>query len=526
MSSRRNTSATQPQRSGGVPAYRALYERLRTGILTGQLQPGSRLPPSRSLALDYGLSRTTVLAAFEQLESEGYISGRPGSGTYVSETLPDIAPMMSGRSGSVATAQPGTGSSNALSKRGQMLVSAPRMPLPSLTRRSPLATAFQIGLPPLDCFPHREWQRISTALLREAGTDLMTYGHPAGLRALREEIAKQVGLTRGIHCLADQVIVTSGSQQALEFCARVLLDPGTPAWIEDPSYLGMRAAVVGSGARAVPVPVDDQGIDVAAGISREANARAAFVTPSHQFPLGVTMSLERRLALIKWAVSADAWIVEDDYDCEFRYQGQPLAALRTIDAHDRVVYIGTFSKTMFPALRLGYIVAPRPLIDGFIGAHLNTDIHSHLGDQSAVAEFLAEGGYARHVRRIRTVCRQRQRMVAERMRTAGQGYLRVEVPAGGLHLVGWLPNDVDDALVADRAGRAGVHVWPLSLHTVDVDLAPALLLGFAAVSDDDAHRAVQILVRVIEESRGTRDTPVEGALLKGAPGTSAREAAP
>jgi len=385
----------------GVPAYKAHYEQLRTSILSGQLGAGTRLPPSRELAAETGLSRNTVLAAFEQLQSESYITGRQGSGTYVARVLPEEMLEVQGSAPSSPAAS--TGTTAKLSARGERLARTQRVPLPSVLGRKPRGTAFLIGLPALDAFPFETWKKLYTARFDRSAPQLMRYDDAAGYRPLRESIASYISTARGIHCTADQVIVMTGSQQALEFCARILLDPGEAAWLEDPGYLGARAALTAASARIVPVPVDELGLDVAAGINLEPSTRLAVVTPSHQFPLGHTMSLERRLALIDWAAHNDAWIVEDDYDAEFRYVGKPHAALMAIDAHQRVIYVGTFSKSLFPGLRLGYVIAPPDLVDGFVAAHLSTDMHAHLIDQAVVADFIDQGHFARHLRRVRVL---------------------------------------------------------------------------------------------------------------------------
>jgi GntR family transcriptional regulator / MocR family aminotransferase len=484
--------------TGGAspPAYRQLYEQIREAILSGQLEAGTRLPASRHLAAESGVSRNTVLAAFEQLHAEGYLVGRPGSGTYVANVLPDqmVSPRVPAdrRPGSA----PGT---SRLSKRGRRLVAAPRMPLPSLTGTSPAATAFQIGLPAVDEFPIEVWKRLYATRLRDSVRQLMPYGDATGYRPLREAIAAYVATSRGIRCTADQVVVMSGSQQALELSARLLLDPGDAAWLEDPGYLGARAALISAGARIAPVPVDDNGIDVEVGIEREPDARLVIVTPSHQFPLGVTMSLERRLALIEWANRSGAWVVEDDYDSEFRYQGRPLAALQAIDQYQRVIYVGTFSKLMFPGLRLGYLIAPLELVDAFLAAHLSVDMHAHLLDQAVTSDFMNTRHFEQHLRRMRVLYGERQRVLYQE--AAGMGSaLRLEGSDGGLHLVGWISERLCDRRVAQEAAKAGIHVWPLSLHCFEARLPPALLLGYAGAKAADLREGIATLASILSQA--------------------------
>ncbi|TCK22098.1 PLP-dependent aminotransferase family protein [Pseudonocardia endophytica] len=495
MISARNTSGGDDLPGpSGVPAYKALYEQLRTSILTGQLAAGARLPPTRHLATETGLSRNTVLAAFEQLRAEGYIAGRQGSGTYVAHVLPEQ--LLTTGPGTPATTASSASPAARLSARGERLIRARRLPLPSVLGRAPHGTAFLVGLPALDAFPFETWTKLYTTRIRRSGPQLMRYDDAAGYRPLREAIATYISTARGIRCTADQVIVTTGSQQALEFCARILLDPGDPAWLEDPGYLGTRAALTSAGARIVPVPVDENGLDVTAGIHLEPDARLAAITPSHQFPLGHTMSLERRLALIDWASSKDAWIVEDDYDAEFRYVSKPHAALAAIDNRQRVIYVGTFSKVLFPSLRLGYVVAPPDLVDGFVAAHLSTDMHAHLIDQAVVADFIDHGHLARHLRRMRVLHHERQHELVGLTEPIA-GSLDMTPSDGGLHLVGRLADDRDDRAVARNAVRRGVHVWPLSTHYLGPDPRSALLLGYAGTTSDDMRRGIDVLADIL-----------------------------
>lgn len=492
MTSTRNTQSSDGSKSPRttVPAYRALYEQLRSSILRGQLQAGSKLPPSRVLATQNGLSRNTVLAAFEQLEAEGYIIGRQGSGTYVAKVLPER--FLETTSAALSAASRTSNTASALSARGEQLARARRMPIPSVLGHRPRGTAFLIGLPALDAFPLKTWSRLYSARLNNSGSSLMRYDDAAGYRPLREAIAAYIGVARGIHCSAEQVIVTTGSQQALEFCARILLDPGDAAWLEDPGYLGARSALISAGARIVPVPVDQSGIDVVAGIELEPAARLAIVTPSHQFPLGHTMSLDRRLALIDWAATGSAWIIEDDYDAEFRYVGKPQAALKAIDQHDRVVYVGTFSKALFPSLRLGYVIAPSNVVDGFKAAHLSSDMHAHLIDQAVVTDFIEQGHFAQHLRRMRVLHHERQHKLIEYAERISDRM--VLTPSdGGLHLLGRLTGQKDDAEIANRALQRGIHVWPLSIHSYRTDQPPALLLGYAGTKERDSRTGIEIL---------------------------------
>ena len=347
--------------SSGAPYYRQLYDGVRRAILSGLLPAGTRLPSTRTLAAELGISRTTVVTAFEQLLAEGYLEGKVGSGTFVARYLPDD--LLSVAFKADRESRPAR-SGRGLSGRGAVLAATPTTAVRD--RGSP--RAFRPGVPALDEFPDAAWRRVSTKVWRKPSGGLLGYGDPAGYRPLREAIARYLGASRAVRCVPEQVIVVSGSQQALDLAARVLLDPGDTVWVEDPGYMGARGTLSGAGARLVPVPVDGEGLGVAVGVARELDARLACVTPSHQYPLGVTMSLSRRLELLGWANRSGAWVVEDDYDSEYRYTGCPLEALQGLDSEGRVLYIGTFSKVLFPALRLGYLVVPSDLIDAFVSA--------------------------------------------------------------------------------------------------------------------------------------------------------------
>jgi len=308
----------------------------------------------------------------------------------------------------------------------------------------------------------------------------LDYLDPAGYRPLREAIAAYLGMARGVHCTAEQVIVVSGSQQGIGLSAQVLLDPGDAVWVEEPGYFGAKGALLGAGARLVPVPVDPEGMDLVAGKARCPTARLACVTPSHQFPLGMTMSLPRRLALLAWARETGAWILEDDYDSEYRYVGKPLTALQGLDRAGRVIYVGTFSKVLFPALRLGYVVVPRDLVEAFLATRLFLDMHPPWLEQVVLAEFMAAGHFARHIRRMRTLYAERQAALVEAARQLS-GALDVRPAGAGMHLLGWLPAGSDDQAIAQLAARHQVSTRPLSRFFLEPLAQRALLLGYAAV---------------------------------------------
>ena len=487
-------------RSSRAPLHRQLYDGLREGILAGRFPAGARLPSTRGLAAELDVSRNTVTSAFSQLLVEGYLEGRVGSGTYVAGDLPDE--MLKARRGARnagSDEESVTSVGRRLSRRGELLASTRTVTVRDVGR----PRAFRPCVPALEEFPHGEWRAIVARRWRRPPVGVLGYGDPAGYRPLREAIAGYLGAARAVRCSPEQVVVVSGSQQALDLAARVLLDPGDAVWVEDPGYAGARAALAGAGASLVPVPVDGDGLDVSAGTEREAGARLAYVTPSHQYPLGPTMGFSRRLELLRWASRAGAWIVEDDYDGEYRYSGRPLEALQGLDAEGRVIYIGTFSKVLFPALRLGYVVVPPDLVDAFVAARELSDRHSPVIEQAVLADFIAEGHFARHVRRMRTLYAARQAALVEAAREELDGLLETGPAEAGMHLVGFLPEGTDDREVSRRAAYYGVEVSPISAYAIkgapypENPCRPGLLLGYAALTEAEILRGVRGLAAAL-----------------------------
>ena len=361
--------------------------------------------------------------------------------------------------------------------------------------------AFRIGTPGVDLFPISLWQRLITRRLRFATAAQLDYGDPAGLRALREAIAGHVQMARGTQCSADQVVVIAGAQQGLDLICRLLLDPGERAWMEEPGYPGARSALLGAGARIVPVRVDAEGLDVDAGARRAGDARLVYLTPSHQYPLGVPMSLRRRLALLRWAGTARAWVVEDDYDSEFRYGTRAVPCLHGLDAEGRVIYIGSFSKTLFPALRLGFLIVPAGLQERLVAGRRAADQHPPALDQAALADFILEGHFARHLRRMRTAYRERLDALAAAVERFCGGVLRLRPVRTGLHAVADLAG-ADAVKVSSEAARRGLEVTPLSAYYAQrARAANGLVLGFAAVRPDVLSRGAERLAAAIEAAR-------------------------
>ena len=474
----------------GAPLYRQLYDQLRDLILSGRLPPGTRLPATRALAGELGLARNTVSAAYEQLLAEGYLLGRQGAGTFVSSELPDSPP---DRQAGLAPAssQPAPG----LSRRGQVLAGIER---PAARLPRPLTP----GTPALEMFPFEVWNRLMARCWRAPKTELLIAGEPGGYRPLRRAIADYLRTVRAVRCEAEQVIIVNGAQQGINLAAQVLLDPGDAAWLEEPGYAGLRGALTSAGVRVVHVPVDDDGLDVEAGRRLEPNARIACVAPSHQHPLGVVMSLPRRLQLIEWAGQQDAWILEDDYDSEYRYAGRPLAALQGLDRSDRVIYVGSFSKVLFPSLRLGYLVVPPALVDGFRRARQVLDDHASLLAQPALAQFIEDGHFAAHIRRTRRLYAARQQsLLAAAERHLGD-LLSLAPDEAGMHLIAGLgpglAPGLDDRAVARLAlERARVTVLPLSAFYAGPVARQGLVMGYAGYDEAAIDDAVAGLAKAL-----------------------------
>ncbi|MDJ0949795.1 MAG: PLP-dependent aminotransferase family protein [Alphaproteobacteria bacterium] len=469
--------------AGPVPLYRQLYFALREAILAGRLRAGTRLPASRVLAADLGLSRNTVTAAFEQLLAEGYIEARVGAGSFVSRTLPEE--LLTAR-GVQQDEGSRTGGRAALSARGSTLLDmrpdGPPQPRP-----------FALGVPELAAFPFEVWARLLSRRWRAPPRQLLVAADPAGYRPLREAIASYLGGARAASCTADQILVVAGAKQALDLAARVLLDPGDAVWVEEPGYAGTRGVLKALGARLVPVPVDGEGLDVAAGAAAAPDARLVCIAPSHQFPSGATMSLARRLALLDWAQTSGAMILEDDFDSEYRYAGRPLAALQGLDRNGRVIYVGTLSRVMFPALRLAYMVVPGDLIDAFLRVRALLDTHPSTVAQAALADFIAEGHLAAHVRRMRALYAERQAALVSALRDRLVDRLSVAPDEAGMHLVAGLPDDEDDVDLTRRASAHGVETQALSAFYLGRPTRRALLLGYAGVPVPEIDRAVDRL---------------------------------
>lgn len=482
--------------------HRQLYEELRRAILSGRLAPGSRLPASREFANVSHISRNTVLSAYSQLLAEGYIESRAGSGTFVARAIPETMVPESPSSGGPDGAAPAP-SSRSLSARGRRIADAPILRHPLRT----VANAFRPGLPALDHFPMDIWRRLSDRRMRRASVRLLTYDDPQGYLPLREAIAAHLSAGRGARCGPEHIVVVNGSQHGVDLAARVLLDRGDQVWFEDPGYFAARAAFQAHAAVPVPVPVDGDGMVVSAGVERAPHARLAYCTPSHQNPLGVTMTLGRRVALTQWAERAGAWILEDDNASEYRYRGRPLAALQGIDPSGRVIYVGTFSKVMFSSLRIGYVVAPADLVPAFVAARVLTDRQSPGLSQAVLADFMNEGHFARHVRRMRMLYADRLAALLKAVRDHAADVLSVDEGEGGMSRVAWLPQGVDDVEAGAEVARAGIQCLPLSEYAMQPRERGGLILGFTGIDEAEIESGIQRVaacVRAVQARALTR----------------------
>lgn len=468
-------------RASSLPLYRQLYEGYREAIVERRLLAGQRLPSTRSLAKELRISRIPVLSAFEQLSAEGYFETRVGSGTFVAGALPDQPPAPAARGKAV---RPGR---RPVSQGPDLLLR--KRPEPWQAGSG----AFRTSEVAVDHFPFAVWSSLLNRHARNPHRSLLKYGDPMGWRPFREAIAGYLRTARAVRCDPDQILVVSGSQQALEVSARALLDPGSPVWVEEPGYGGARDVLAMAGARLIPVPVDGEGLDLAAGIARCPRPRAVHVTPSHQYPLGVTMSAPRRLKLLEWARRSGAWILEDDYDSEYRYESLPVAALQGLDRDSRVIYIGTFSKVLFPALRVGYVVVPSDMVRRFAVVREAMDIFPATLHQAVLADFIAEGHFARHLRRMRQLYRERRTLLVEALRDELPDQLRVLGDQAGVHLVATLRRGRRDRGISLSAARRGLWAMPLSSCYLGKATLQGLVLGYGGTSAREIPAAVRAL---------------------------------
>ncbi len=475
-------------RKSSVPLFQQLYAQIRQAVLSGILTSDIRLPSSRSLAKELGISRMCVLMAFEQLNAEGFIEGRVGVGTYVS---PNLAAQINQRPAVERRHTKRNKPEIILSRRGS-IIAANRAEF-----KSQIPTAFLPNQPAYDMFPFNIWSRLTARRLRQPSIDMLNYGDSFGYPPLRRAIANYLRDARGIKCDAGQVIVVAGTQMAMSLTAWILLNPGDGILMEDPFFVTLHEMLSGFGARVINVPVDQNGMDVSAGIASKPDARLAIISPSHQYPLGVTLSLPRRLELLAWAAKNKSWIVEDDYDSEFRFSGAPLAPLQTLDRNDRVIYAGTMSKVIFPSLRVGYMVVPPGLVDAYGAAvHLLTRGISTV-TQAVLTDFIDNGHFSNHIRRMRLVYAERHGALMEAIHGELDGYLDVSPTRAGMNVIGWLPPGNDDKQAKQALLEQGILSYPLSYYYTEQPSRSGLFLGFCCTPPEKMRPSVQRMAKAL-----------------------------
>ena len=476
--------AFEVDRAADVPVFRQIYQQLRSAILSRALRPATKLPSTRELATQLGVSRSAVVSAFEQLIAEGYTFGKKGAGTYIAPDLPEPFEVH-GRKKQTTSVAKTVAFFQDLGGFVDVTAQSDERP-------------FNLGRTLVDARTAELWRKLSARTLRSFGRHHLGYGDPHGMPELRNSVCDYLQAARGVRCEPEQVVITAGTQQAVDIVARVTEGPEKQVWVEDPGYSLTRFALIAAGAKVCPIPVDQNGINVTEGIRRAPKARAVFITSSHQFPKGVPLSMARHLELLAWARKSSAWIVEDDYASEFRYGGRPLASLQGLDEADRVIYVGTLNKALFPGLRLGYAVVPHSLLRAFVTARYLMDRQPSTLCQAVVAAFMEEGHFAAHIRRMREVYRrQRDALVAALRRRLGE-HLTVEPPDQGMHLVAYMRRGLSDVTIERVGQKHGVVVRAMSRLYVEAPAQSALMLGFSGYPHQIITPAVARLAQAFE----------------------------
>jgi GntR family transcriptional regulator / MocR family aminotransferase len=456
--------AWQVDRASGTPLSRQIYIQVRSAVLSGALRAGTRVPSSRAMASLLGVARASVVSAYEQLRAEGYVESRHGSGTFISS---EVAGLAMRRCAPRAI------------KRAAVPTSARAFPDFERSAVQGEARPFNTGRTLIDGRTAETWRSLTHRAVRRLGPQDLGYSDPAGLAELRANICDYLRVARAVRCEPDQIVITAGTQQAIDIAIRVLLAPGDDVWVEDPGYPLTHAQLLLARVRPHAIPVDVQGLIVDAGRRTAPRARAIFVTPSHQFPTGVAMSMARRSELLAWARQSGAFIVEDDYTSEFRYSGPPLASLQGLDASEQVIYVGTLNKALFPGLRIGYAVVPRALLRAFIGARYLMDRQPATLQQAVASAFMQQGHFAAHIRRMRQLYREQRDALAETLTRRAAGRLDVALPDQGMHLVAYLRDGSSDIAIEAAARRAGIIVRAISRFYRAARPRPGLMLGFS-----------------------------------------------
>ncbi len=483
-----------------IPLYRQLYDLLQKAIIEGKLKEGARLPGTRSLASDLKVSRNTVTLAFNQLSIEGYIRGKTGSGMYVNQIpenllriLPKSKPIKIGRRSA------GTFASEKLEKHFKEAH--------SFLKKTDAyeIIPFENGIPAVNEFPIKTWLRIIKNISAAISASDLSYGDSAGYYPLREEIASYLRSYRAVNCSADRIVIISGSQQGLDLIGRLLLKKEGKVWLEDPGYYGAKASMFFTDASVYPSPIDNEGLDITYSAKKNPMPDLIYTTPSHQFPLGVTMSISRRLQLIEFAKKNKCWIIEDDYDSEFRYSGNPLPSLQGLDKNGRVLYLGTFSKVLFPGLRLGYLVLPdADLAKEFYSAKFILDRQCPIFEQLVLTKFIKEGYFTRHIRKMKMLYKSRQEFLLDEINKNMDGLLTVNPSPAGMHIIGWLNEKMDDKQIAIDALKNKIIVNPLSNYSMKYFKKPGLILGYTAYDNREIKKAVSELKKILHNQKVKR----------------------
>lgn len=462
-----------------LPMYERIYQAFRDTILNGQVFPGARLPATRALAQHYGVSRNTIIQAYDQLASEGYFETRHGSGTYVANELPEnfvLSRQLSGTKKGVLKTKP-----------PDKLWNAGKPPRP-----------FQIGVPDMERFPTETWLKLYAKHVRSSPYSLANYELEDGHSSLKNTIASYLNTRKGVRCSSKQILVLPGSQQAQELVVRSLLRPGDQAWIEDPCYRGTRSALRQNGIKAIPVPLDENGLDVSYGLKKAPKAGLAIVTPSHQYPIGCSMPIGRRLELLQWANESEAWILEDDYDSEYRYRGKPIPAMQGIDEGNRVLYMGTFSKCLFPDIRIGYLVAPFSILDALKEMQATTGSYPPIAMQATLAAFMHDGHFERHIRRMRSRYSKLYYSLIEALEKNCSDYLTIGPREGGMHVTVFLKDTSKTATIQEEAGKQGIALSPIFKYASSKDSAQGFLLGFSCFGGKQLISSTRQLKKIFE----------------------------
>jgi GntR family transcriptional regulator/MocR family aminotransferase len=482
---------TRLDRALPVPVSRQLAASLRDAISEARIGPGARLPSTRVLAAELGLARSTVVGVFEQLAAEGYITGRPGSGYFVAAPLSAVRPRE----------RAGPSAPRPLSRHGERL----RGYSPQF-RGTP--RPFEAGHAEIDAGFIATWKRLASRALSGRSSLIWNYGDPQGELPLRRAIVNYLAAARGVRCQPEQIVVTSGTQQGLSLAVQLLLDPGAAAWVEDPCYRATIEILSAAEARIVPVPVDEQGLDIAAGQRRGGpSPRLVYTTPSRQYPLGMAMPLGRRVALLGWAAAEGVWIIEDDYESEFQAPGRALPSLQGLDRSGRVIYLGTFSKLLFPSLRLGYAVLPEDLVAPYIAARHLADRQSSALLQAMMTDFMEGGHFARHLKRMRARYAERQHFLTDLLARRLGNLLEIRPVESGMYLTAWLPEGWSDTATATALAAAGVAAVPLSSLTLATEHRPGLVLGYTGHGEVAMERAAVRMADVFADPTGLLRSP-------------------